>query len=181
VPKLIKPDVRELAKQLLAQGISNNEVARRLDISEGSVRLIKKTMRLDAAPAERAAPEPPPRPAPVRAPVSEPDPEVPLPARDTLDSLRRLLDKTVKLAEQAERDGNTTAAQRAYRDAVQAMNTLARLDREKSKDTDSIVLPKAEVERALTSVRERVQLLANVPLTCCECGRRLRLAATKGE
>jgi hypothetical protein len=171
---------RAEAIRLLRTGMSNIEVGKQTGMSEGSVRLLKKTMALESAPPAAVAPveAPAPKPAPAAvAPVEAPAPVV----LDSLGRARQLQSKAFALAEAAERDGNHTAAARALRDAGAQALLIARLEKAAALTQDAITLPREEIERAVHNVKERLQTLANVPLTCPDCGREMRIKRVKGE
>lgn len=191
--RTISDETRAEVERLLDTGMSNLAIARQLTergtrISEGSVRLIKKTRNVVKASApERSVPA---RVEPEPEPVSEPAPEADetltralssSAGQSTLQRTRALFEKATRLVEKAEKDGNHTAAQRAMRDCGQYAILIARLEKAEAETKDTIALSKEDIDRGLKGLSDKLQTLASVPLTCSECGRALRIKATKGE
>lgn len=98
-------------------------------------------------------------------------------AEDTLRRMRRLYAKQLQTGENAERDGNSAAAQKAYRDAGALANTMARLEAKTKSAGDAVTLTSKELNDAWSLVCERVAILRGVPLTCSHCGREIRMSA----
>jgi methylase of polypeptide subunit release factors len=175
----ITPGVRETAERLIGAGMNNLQISARLEISEGSVRNIRKKLEASkAAHAPTIAPAVPspqePPPAPAKRTKRVPDAHA-----DTLTRARELFEKSMAIADEATEDGNHQAAQRATRDAGAHAILIARLEKAKTDTQDSVVIPREEVQRLVQSVRERVRTLADVPLLCPDCGRQMRIKAVK--
>ncbi len=162
------PRKRAEASALRRTGMSYREVAAKVGVSEGSVRKWEKV----AAPA---AQEPDAAPA---APAAQ----EPLPAgADALTRARHLQEKYFALAENAERDGNHTAASRALRDAGSQALLIARLEKSARETSDVVTFTRAELAVAQASLNQRMAALATVPLMCEGCAREMRVRSVKGE
>jgi hypothetical protein len=150
-------------------GTSYRDLASRYGVTEGAVRKWVKSAPADPAPPPASLPPPEP-----------PRFELPRDA-DALTRARLLQERYFALAENAERDGNHTAASRALRDAGAQALLIARLEKGAQQNADLIQMPRAEIDAAIASVRQRLAALGDVPLTCSACGRAMRVQAVKGE
>lgn len=185
--KLFSKKFKVAALRLLDAGVSTREAQAQLKrrfknhVGEGTLRRWVKER--DAAPASAEAPvevevELPPPTAPVEdAPIAE---------VDTYDHTRRQLATAQRRADEAARDGNHTAAQRFSKQVVDYTLLLARLDKDRKVATDTVTIPRADLERARLAMRERVAALAadlerTGGLVCHHCGREIRIALAKGE
>jgi hypothetical protein len=95
---------------------------------------------------------------------------------DLVASQQSMINTLLKLADDAKKVGNVTAAQRAMRDAQGAMTVLARLKRDLSGDADVLKISRAEIDDAMASVTARAWQLTQRPFVCQECGRKVSIA-----
>lgn len=183
--KRFSPKFKAEALRLLAAGVSTREAQAQLrkrfhnHVGEGTLRGWLKAAN---AAEDEPMSEPPPPPEPPPAPSA---PAAPLP-EDTYEHTRTQLAMAIKRAGEASADGNHTAAQRFSKQIVEYTLLLARLDKDRRSETDVVTIPRADLERAKQSMRERVVALAadlarTGGLTCSQCGRDLRIALAKGE
>lgn len=190
---------REAIRDVTERGISVREVARRLRVTEQTVR--NWVYRADPAghlerelaagkegqvPPDASAP---PAAAPERTPgeASTPTGDAAPPdganSSDSLESARALRNKLLQIASEAERDGNTTVALRAYRDAGQQQLVIARMERDLLRAGGVTVISEDEIQKAEASLRAQFERLAERPLLCSDCGRKLaiQIATTQGD
>lgn len=160
--------------RLRRTGTSYRDIAKRVGVSDASARAWVKAD--DAVPATVEATEPTEAP-----PAAELDLTPLPPDADALARAKHLYDKYVGMATAAERDGNHTAAGRMMRDAGGQALLIARLEKGAAAESDVVKMSRPEIEQAIASVKERLQVLAAVPFTCSECGRAVRVRAVKGE
>ncbi len=164
--------------RLRRTGTSYRDIAKRVGVSDASARAWVKAD--DAAPAPAELPEPE-LPEPEAPPAAELDLTPLPPDADALARAKHLYDKYVGMASAAERDGNHTAAGRMMRDAGGQALLIARLEKGAAAESDVVKMSRPEIEQAIASVKERLQVLAGVPFTCSECGRAVRVRAVKGD
>jgi hypothetical protein len=166
----IAPGVRAEAERRLRTGVSYREISAQLGIADGSVRAIKKA--LDSK-------EPTP-------PTTDAVPEIPPDAAAAVDGLalegdlkslvRGIINRALGVAKEAEKDGNTTAAAKALRDAVNALPGLIRLEKADAENVDAVSIPRALIDSKIEAIYGRIRTLASVEM-CPHCGRELRMAA----
>ncbi len=159
--------------RLRRTGTSYRDIAKRVGVSDASARAWVRADDAAPAPAEQAEPEAPP--------AAELDLTPLPPDADALARAKHLYDKYVGMATAAERDGNHTAAGRMMRDAGGQALLIARLEKGAAAESDVVKMSRPEIEQAIASVKERLQVLAAVPFACSECGRAVRIKAVKGE
>jgi len=135
----------------------------------------------DAPPIELTAhPEPEVPPSAVEADVEGGD-------GDSLyDRTLKMINRAQARASRAEADGNHAAAQKAQRDAATLLPVLARLDKDRKANTDSVTFSREKLEKARRTIAERIAaLIADLDRTggivCSGCGRQIRLNLAKGE
>jgi predicted transcriptional regulator len=92
---------------------------------------------------------------------------------DTLTTMRRMLQDTLKRAREAEAVGNFNTAQKSGRDAAALVNTITRLERLTAADADVLRISRTEIEERRKKVRERIRATLDRPLLCAECNRKL--------
>jgi predicted transcriptional regulator len=92
---------------------------------------------------------------------------------DTLTTMRRMLQDTLKRAREAEAVGNFNTAQKSGRDAAALVNTITRLERLTAADADVLRISRVEIEERRKKVRERIRATLDRPLLCAECNRKL--------
>lgn len=167
---MISAETRAEALRLLASGVPQREVARLCGISKGTAaNLAKAAKAVPAAPAP-ASPLTPAAPAEARPSARQ--------GARAEEVTRHAVDHALELAERSAADGNLAAAQRFTRDAIAAAHDLARIEREQRAGSQyAVQLTHAQIEAAKTQITERMATLAAAPLTCRECGRKLRMAA----
>jgi hypothetical protein len=141
-------------------------------------------MRDAASAAEEEAPAPESEPA--SAPAPQPAADPPAPPRDTYERVTARLQRVERLAEEAAQVGNLTAAQRFSKQAVDLDLLVARLDKDRKSDTDTVTFTRAQIEQARRDITERVRALAEDlartgGLSCAHCGREIRIALARGE
>ncbi len=150
------------------RGIPHAEIAK---VAKVQPRTIGRWVtEADAAPAPKPAPDPDPDPD------SEPETPVPALTGDTLDLMRGMLASTLAQSKAAERDGNYTAAQRAMAVATALTNTIARLEKNKADTADELRIPRSEIDEAREMVRARLMALAERPILCADCGKKLSIS-----
>ncbi len=120
-----------------------------------------------------AAPTPKPETAPDATPEPEPEPVL---IGDTLDLMRGMLASTITQSRAAEKDGNHTAAQRAMANATALTNTIARLEKNKEDNADELRIPRAAIDDSRELVRARLMALAERPMLCADCGKKLSIS-----
>ena len=174
------------AFRLHKAGVSAKQIAKRMSrggvkISDGTIRNFIREAQ-DAADA--AASADPTDDGDAFAGVPQPPPEPPaVGAADgnALEQARAMLLDARRLAEQAKADGNHSAAQRALRDATALATLVAREEKRLGGDAEVYPLSRAELERAYAEVVDRFKALGALPITCAECGAKLRMRAVTGE
>ncbi len=117
----------------------------------------------------------PPKPKPETAPASDPEP-APALVGDTLDQMRGMLANSLAQSKAAERDSNHTAAQRYMAIATGLTNTIARLEKNQADNADELRIPRAEIDEAREMVRTRLMALAERPMLCADCGKKLSIS-----
>jgi hypothetical protein len=80
------------------------------------------------------------------------------------------------MAIRAQDEGNTREAARLMRDAGEQLILLARLEKEQRASTALIGVTPEEYAKIEQALADRMALLETVPITCAECGRKLRAA-----
>lgn len=191
--KRFPPKYKAEALRLLSKGVSlrsaQAQLAKKFGVPVSSGGLRKWQAEAAAPPpvedeADELTPAPPAPPA-ADAPALPPGPSAEAP-RDVYEHTRQQLQAAIDRATAAAADGNHAAAARFNGDIVKYTLLLARLDKDRRGDTDSVSVPRAELERAKQSMRDRVTALASDlartgGITCSNCGRALRIALAKGE
>lgn len=173
----VPPAARDKALRLVRRGHQIKDAAKRAGVSERS---LMRWLKAAQAPAEPEDDD-----LPAQAPA---EPSEPFDASASPDALaRKILADSLRVAEMAHADGNTTAATRALRAAHASAHDLARSERERRSNEDVVIFPRAELERAQRSVRDRVAAIAadlerTGGIVCAQCGREIRMRiASKGE
>lgn len=190
------------ALSLHAGGVSNGEIARRLDVTESTIRRWLKTYQ--------EAPPPLPEPAvgnggqssealPARlralasdlgevgdtasaalcneaAAALEAAPELPsLDAADTAASIRAMIARLMRSAEDNRSVENFVAAQRAMAEAAKLQTTLARVERQQGDKAGTVTLSLAEIEAAEAEVIRMDQAALSRGLVCERCNQDIAL------
>lgn len=123
-----------------------------------------------AGPSEAPAPptpEPPPREAPSTA--------------SALDRAIDAYEANGRLADESAAVGNMGASQRARRDQLEALKLIRQLRKmELADETDVIRVTAREMQQADRELDDLLTKLTQWPLTCPECGKRLRVQAAGG-
>lgn len=180
------PEVVAAALAAVATGRSLQDVAREFGVSAPTV------LRWRQAAELAAQEEPPPiaqvvaaitaAPAlggpegPQRALAGLPDlPPIPEGA-DTLERARAMLARVDIIAEHSLRQGNLKAAQSAMRDGLKALNDIARYETQQAKRGDGLHISQEEIDESRETVRARFAALADRPLLCAHCGRKLAIS-----
>lgn len=175
------PETVAAALAALATGQSFRDVARAFHVTATTVQRWR-----DAAEAATPAPAldgaPPISPvvsaalaAIPTAPVLPDLPPIPEDA-DTLERARALLARVEVIAEASLRAGNVKAAQSAMRDALKAINDIARYEATRAKTSDGLHISQEEIDEARETVRARFAAIADRPLLCASCGRKLAIS-----
>ncbi len=92
---------------------------------------------------------------------------------DTLGFLRKMVTDTQRRIRLAEQQGNMAAAQKMGRDLGGLLNTVARVERLERSEEELIRITKDQLVEAKSSVLAKVHALADRPLHCAECSRKL--------
>lgn len=166
----IAPGVRAEVERRLKTGASYREIAAQLGVADGSVRKIKKQMSVDTlTPLETdsGAVTPADAAADVDGLALE---------GDLKGLVRGIINRALGVAKEAEKDGNTTAAAKALRDAVNALPGLIRLEKAEAENVDAVSIPREKIDPEIEAIYGRARTLASVEL-CPQCGRELRMAA----
>jgi transposase-like protein len=194
MPRKIPPKVKAEAVRLVLKGVPPLTAQKQLKkkfgehVSEGAIRNWVAAARAAELEAEDDAEDTPSVPvlAPVpEAPPADDDADTEI-SDDVYEQTRRMMRNSLRLAKQAEKDGNTSAAQKSQRDAANLGIILARLDKERRSTTDAVTFTRAELETAKRNMTDRVAALAadlerTGGLVCSNCGRAIRIALAKGE
>lgn len=112
---------------------------------------------------------------PVAAPP-EPARDEPASEADLLDALRDMLRQLLDDAKASRAVGNMTAVARSMRDAGNLTNTIARIEGRQADDADVLRIPRSEIAEAMAGVTARLQAIADRPLLCAECSRKLSVS-----
>jgi hypothetical protein len=165
-------ETRAEARRLRKTGASYYAIAGVLRISEASARNYCKGVRKEAGavPAAVTADD-------GRAVYVNPATASEL-SDDALTRAKKAYQRAVDLADRALSDGNTTAAQRAERDAATYSHQIVQLEKSRGDDADVWAAPRAEVEKAQKEMAELFRKLADdfnrAGLACPHCGRAIR-------
>ena len=104
------------------------------------------------------------------------------PVDDELAFLKAMRARFLKRAEDAERKGNLSAAQRAGRDAAGLSPAISALTRERKRDRDTLHISRAEIAAAHDAVITKANAILQRPMLCQSCSRRLSATlAGRGE
>ncbi len=147
------------------RGISHAEIAK---VAGVRARTIGRWLtEANAAPA--------PKHMQALAPEREPIPPRTLPD-DTLEMMRTMLADTIGQADAAKADGNHTVAQRSMASAAALVNTITRLEKNVADNADELRISRAEIDDAREMVRARLEALAERPILCTDCGKKLSIS-----
>lgn len=175
----IAPEVREEALRLVRSGVSNLEIAKRLGIAEGSVRYMRRQTDAVAAPDPVVEALSVPR---AEQPPAELKPEdVGIPADASPEAALAQVDLMIadlnRLASEAKKDTNYTAAARASRDAANLFPLRDRLRKAvQAGSGDAVTIPREKIDAEIEAIYGRARTLASVEM-CPRCGCELRMAA----
>lgn len=123
---------------------------------------------------EAAGAESPPIPrAPSAAPPPAPSVDAPLPTGDALEQIRAIMARVYRSIERAEGVGNMAAVTTAIGHLSRLTPVLARLERGREEDRDSVRYSKEEIADAQASARAKLEAYLNRPLMCASCSRKL--------
>lgn len=103
--------------------------------------------------------------------------EVVDPNEDAITYTRRLLRSAQERGRKAELRKDHVTAQRCGRDAADLVVVLARLEKVAQADENVLRISLAEIEKAKADVMQKAIVVCSRPLTCSECGKRLRIKA----
>lgn len=182
----IGPGVRAEAMRLVRSGVSNLEIATRLDIAEGSVRYMRKQHEAAGA---AAAPAVDPVVDALSTPrVDAPEDTTELTAADVgipadaspeaaYAQVQAMIADCRAVAAEAKKDQNWTAASKSMRDAAGLMPLAGRLRLAiEAGSGDAVTIPREKIESEIEAIYGRTRTLATVEL-CPHCGCELRMAA----
>ncbi len=146
------------------RGISHAQIAKVAGVQPRTIgRWLKEA---DAAPTPK-----------VETPALDSDPEpAPELTGDTLDQTRQMLARSLAQSKAAEKDGNHTAAQRYMAIATGLTNTIARLEKNQADNADELRISRVEIDDAREMVRTRLMALAERPMLCAGCGKKLSIS-----
>lgn len=169
------PETVAAALAALATGRPLRDVAREFGVTATTVLRWRDAVVDEAPPivvvpaAIAALPAAPPAPA---LPELPPIPE----GADTLERARAFLARVEVIAEHSLQVGNVKAAQSAMRDALKAINDIARYETQQAKRGDGLHISQEEIDESRETVRARFAALADRPLLCAHCGRKLAIS-----
>jgi len=166
-------------RDLSRTGATRAEISEALGVSERTVtRWAAWAAGRPRGGAPRPSPARPPLPVPPAAaaggPVEEPA------GTDALSMVRGLVEPLRAAYEAATAAGEDRAAAYVARTIAPMLPVLARLEKQAAESADVLRISMAEIDAARLAYRERVARLLEQPLTCAECGRRLRVAWVEG-
>lgn len=185
------------AVRMKQAGRTNSDVAEALGYSKAWVQVLWTRVQKGLEPelAAEALTTPPPaapvekrdRWADTRPPEHQPAPAAPtqpppidVPPVDTLLQAKRTLTKLQSMAERADAEGNTAAAQKYMRDSVEQSKVIRSLEKAARDDGgDSLVLTKEGLAFARKEVVDLINRYRQWPLTCSACGHEIRMAAAQ--
>lgn len=157
-PCALGEEQRAEVVRLARSGMSHRAIARRFGISAPTVAKYVAA----APPVElHAAP-----PGDLAAAAIDP-------SASTVEIARALLRHASEGLTIAQANGDASLAQRCNRDAATATLLIARLERERRDEADVIRIPRAELEQAMESVREKAAAICARPMLCSACSRNL--------
>lgn len=174
--KRVTAEVKQLAVEEYRKGRTLDELAEAADVD---ARTVARWVREAAAPVA-----PPIAPAPeAEAPAENapPDEDEEFDPDDSLAFNRAIRKRMLREARSASAVGNHTAAQRFLRDAAGVANTIARLERDQRANADTLHVTRAEIDKAIEKVEERVKAIASRPLLCAQCSRALSIEMATDE
>lgn len=148
------------------------EVARNAHVSESTVR---RWVKIDDAAKRKRRAKPEPVAAPESPPETIPPPPLDVSSVGILETMQRMLENNLRVAENAKDDGNHTVAQRALRDAANLSNQIMRHEKEQRDAGDDLRISRSEIDDARDRVRELIKTLASRPLLCAGCARELSI------
>lgn len=93
---------------------------------------------------------------------------------DALTIVRHQIKDLRRYVEAARRAGQIETVQRFTRSLVELVNAQRQLEKAQRHDDGVIVASVAEVADAIKKIDEKVQAVAEEPLVCAECGRKMR-------
>jgi aryl-alcohol dehydrogenase-like predicted oxidoreductase len=169
MPKKVDTKDRRAAIAAVDSGTPRRDVAAKYGVSEMTIgRWVKERDRGGARTiADRAAALPTIPDAPDEAPADDVDPS------DTLGFLKQMVTDTQRRIRLSERQGNLAAAQKMGRDLGGLLNTVARVERLERSEEELIRITREQLVEAKASVLAKVHALADRPLHCAECARKL--------
>jgi hypothetical protein len=114
--------------------------------------------------------------------ASEPDDEDdgPVPT-DSLSVLKLAIENAQRDHRAWQAVGNSNAANRALRTVAMLAPQLARLERSARDDTDTLHIPRADIESAHASLEAKLRLMLDRPLLCAQCGHALSVEWSEGD
>jgi hypothetical protein len=166
---------RARALDFVRRGFTREETARKVKVSKRTVyRWVREAERAELATHAKPTHEPEAPPAPA------PRPSAAAGARAE-EITRHSVDSALAMAERALADGNTTAAAKLIRDALQGSNTLARIESKQLENQDVVAIPRVELDRAKARQADMLQRLRDdfdrCGFACATCARSIRIYA----
>lgn len=172
------PDLKALCVDAVRAGESARDVSRRLaetlDIRVSHVAISRWVKEAATAPAVPAL-----APAPPAQPETNAD-DVPPENADTLTLTRWMRDAAIRDAGRAKAVGHYGPAAQFMKRAADLAPTIARLEKASRESGDLIRVSRADVEKTMGGIREKVAALLDRPLLCAHCGRALSVAIGHG-
>ena len=172
-------EVRERAIELFERRVADAQIARDLGVTGETIRRWKNLWRkkqLDPK-SGTSKPEKPPKRLPSELSPLEQDEDEDI---DTLEHARRARARAMRLSREAEEVSDLPTAQKLLKEATSLSLLIARLEKERNSGNGGILVTQEELAAAEESVREQLRAMAAYPLTCAECGRRLRVDVASG-
>jgi DNA invertase Pin-like site-specific DNA recombinase len=168
MPKKVDTKDRRAAIAAVDSGTPRRDVATKYGVSEMTIgRWVKERDRGGARTiADRVAAMPEIKVSIDELP-SDVDPS------DTLGFLKQMVTDTQRRIRLSERQGNLAAAQKMGRDLGGLLNTVARVERLERSEEELIRITREQLVEAKASVLAKVHALADRPLHCAECARKL--------
>jgi transposase-like protein len=167
---------RERAVELFARGVASTRISQELGVTTETVRRWKKLWRerrLDTQSGTVDRPAKKPRKPPPKEEEIED-------SGDTLEHAKQARARTLRLSREAEAEGDIATAQKLIKEGTSLSLLIARIEKERNSGNGGITVTADELMRAEESVRRQLEAVAQYPIMCAECGRKMRVEIASG-